>query len=274
LEKKIIRIVLAIAERVEKKIIPIVLVIPLLIIVYFVVVIYYNLNGGTPWGKYAYKKEVEQYINMKYPELDYSIESVDYSFKEMHYSAHVKTSQTEFGATEQEDSGLWDNYPHSIWIKEATALCNKILADHTNEAECRIYLYGSGGLNVVNRPFPSYEEVQKQLYSSMHLDVIFNKDHSEQDYELVLAIKKSIEAKSISDQISFSFNDVAFFDVGKDVQTVADLKKEAYYRERIKVNGQDSSKVSRIPPATKFVNKTLYAIRHGMKTIILNSRSW
>lgn len=215
----------------KKIIIHIVWIIPLLIIVYFAIHIYYTLNGGTPWGNSAYKKEVEQYLNKKYPELDYSIDTVFYSFKEMHYSAQVKTLQTEFGVTEREGNGLWDDYPHSIWTKEATTLCNKILADHTNEAVCRINLVGSGGLNVVNQPFPLYDEVREQLYSSLQLDVFFNKDLSEQDYELVLAIKVSLENRKISNQISFSFNDVAFFNVGRDVQTVTDLKKEAYYRE-------------------------------------------
>ena len=207
------------------------LIIPLLLIVYFAIHIYYTLNGGTPWGNSAYKKEVEKYLNEKYPELDYSIESVYYSFKEMNYSAQVKTLQAEFDVTEREGYGLWDDYPLSIWTKEATALCNEILAEHTNEAVCRMNLVGSGGLNVVNRPFPSYEEVREQLYSSFQLRVFFNKGLSEQDYELVLAIKESIEGGKISNQISFSFEDGAFFNVGKEVQTVTDLKKEAYYYE-------------------------------------------
>ncbi|WP_148115054.1 hypothetical protein [Paenibacillus zeisoli] len=201
---------------------------------YVVVHIYYTLNGGTPWGKANFKQEVEEYLSLKYPELSYSVESEYYGFKEGQYSAHVTTLETEFEVSEREGYGLWDNYPHSLWTKEATAICNDSLAEYTNDAKCRVELVGSGGLNEVKEPFPSYEQVRDQL--RMQVNIHFSRSlrkNDNQDLKMILGIKESIEQTEISNVIDFTFSDVSFFNVNHEISTITDLENKAYYPEPI-----------------------------------------
>lgn len=204
-----------------------IIIIPSLLLIYFIVNTYYVLNGGTPWGKYQFKSEVEDYIKSKYPDLNYKIDSVYYSFKEMQYSAYVNSgiSSNRFYVTQREGYGLWDNYPHVLWSEEATRICMSILDNHTSEAICKVDLAGSGGINNVKQPFPSYADVQEKLYSSMQLDVKFNRKITEDDYELILKIKGDLEKAKISNQMSYLFKDVSFFNIGQNVDSITKLKK-------------------------------------------------
>lgn len=143
---------------------------------YFSVHCYYILNGGTPWGKHSYKLKVDEYLSKKYPYLTNQIDSVYFSFKDMNYTAYVITepNKIRFYVTEHNKS-LWDNYPHAIWTEEATRICTDILQDSNTKAECKVFLNGSGGINDVHNPIPTYAEVQKKLYSSMQVNVQFNR---------------------------------------------------------------------------------------------------
>jgi hypothetical protein len=205
----------------------------LLALSYFFVTCYYTLNGGTPWGKHSYKLEVDKYLSNKYPYLTNQIDSVYYSFKNSHYTAYVITepNKIRFSVTEHEN-GLWDNYPHAIWIEEATHNCTDILQYSNTKAECEVILNGSGGINDVHNSIPNYAEVQEKLYSSLQVFVEFNRNFTESDYNEVLELKKSLEKARISKQISFTYNDVAFFDVSIEIDTIKELRKGKSYLEQ------------------------------------------
>lgn len=200
---------------------------------YIVTTCYYTLNGGTPWGKQAYKLEVDKYLSRKYSYLINQIDSVHYSFKNGHYTAYImaEPDKIRFSVTKRE-KGFWDNYPHAIWTEEARHICTDILQISNTKAVCSVYLSGSGGINDVPTPIPAYEEVREKLNNSIHVDIYFKRNVTVVDYKAILEIKKSLEKARISNQISFTYNDVSFFHVGIEIDTINELRKEEYRREQ------------------------------------------
>lgn len=206
--------------------------IPISALLYFSIQCYFELHGGTPWGKHSYQLEVENYLATTYPNLKTQIESVNYSFIEMRYTAHVSTTNELNFYVEEGYRGIWDNYPQALWAEEATKICTAFLSIHRTNAKCDVGLDGSGGINDIPNPIPNYEEVQEQLYSSLEVNVRFNIKlaGTETDYIEILELKKLLEAAKISQQISFLYDDVAFFDISTQIDTIQELQKKAFKR--------------------------------------------
>lgn len=76
---------------------------------------------------------------------------------------------------------------------------------------------------------PTYSEVKEKLYNFLDTNVRFKRNISELEYKELLEIKKSLEKARISKQISFIYNDVAFFHISIEVDTIDQLRKKEYY---------------------------------------------
>ncbi|MCM3702485.1 hypothetical protein [Paenibacillus macerans] len=146
----------------------------MLIFVVIIILLITIFTNGNPIEKAKFRKEIKNYLSETYSNMNWRINSIDYSFKEGDFSATVLSDKgITFLVYENNFRKLDDNYVSSVWMNEIkTATTKKAEEIVGSKAEVIVDIFINGkGIIENNNNIPSYSNVEEKVASSTTLSV-------------------------------------------------------------------------------------------------------
>ena len=205
--------------------------VPLLLFGLFFNFLYtYIGGGGTTWGRLIFRHQANEYLQKKYPALQYKIEHISCDFKSPnYYGAEIKPSDDTINFyVDETRNGLTDNYPFKHWENEVSDECYRILKDYNVNAKCNPLIWLDSAKFNFQRPFPSYDKVKNLLRNShcyTNISIEFNSTFiPENDLKKLLEIHKTIRNKQLVSSYQYGYKNFEI-SIGKHdtIETIEDL---------------------------------------------------
>jgi|GEM_PF-4729297 len=211
-------------------------VIPLLLVCLFSVCFYIFISGGgTIWGRLIFRYKTNHYLHIKYPDLQFNIESISSDFKSPnYYHSEIKPSDDTVNFyVNESDNGETDDYPYKHWENEVSDECNKILKGFQINGHCKSLIWLDKEELNFKRPFPKYKGVKEKILNSdgyANINIKFDSNYNPtKDFKKLLEIHDSIKSKKIVFSYQYEYNNFEFsFEKNDTIKTEDDFNKHGH----------------------------------------------